>query len=162
MELRLQGFLQAARERVAKGEYATPGPRLEPNGGLKRALLEHPTPVIAELKPRSPSEGALLRGTPAGLLSEYAAGGAAGLSILTNATFFGGSPALLRASHAFGLPTLMKDFVVDGRQLEAAAHDGASAVLLIERCFARPEEREGMVAKAHRLGLEVLLEVFSE
>lgn len=162
---RLDGFLRAARERVALGAYANKGPRLSPNGSLVAALARHPTPVIAELKPRSPSEGRLLQGPThaiRGVLDAYRDGGAAALSLLTDATHFDGDPDLLRQAHATGLATLMKDFVVDARQVACAAHAGASAVLLIERCFAQPEGREALVAAAHREGLEVLLEVHDE
>lgn len=156
---RLASFVADARRRVGQGAYALDGPRLRPNGSLAAALRAHATPVIAELKPRSPSEGRLLQGPPEAMLAAFRDGGAAALSVLTDADHFDGAPALLRAAHATGLPTLMKDFVVDPAQLDAAAHHGASAVLLIERCFRRAEERERLVAAAHARGLEVLLEV---
>lgn len=68
---------------------------------------------------------------------------------------------LLAQAHATGLPTLMKDFILDPQQIAAAAHAGASAVLLIERAFHDPHEREALVAAAQARGLEVLLEVHS-
>lgn len=156
---RLDAFLQATRERIAAGHYAPSGPRLACNGRLTDALAHHATPVIAELKPRSPSEGRLLRTDADAQLRAYAQGHAAALSILTDSTHFDGSPALLRQAHATGLPSLMKDFVLDDAQLACAQHNGASAVLLIERCFADPLEREALVAAAHARGLEVLLEL---
>lgn len=158
---RLDAFLQATRERIATGHYATTGPRLAPHGRLTDALARHATPVIAELKPRSPSEGRLLRtDTDAqAQLHAYVHGHAAALSILTDASHFDGSPALLRQAHATGLPTMMKDFVLDDAQLACAQHDGASAVLLIERCFDDPRQREALVTAAHARGLEVLLEL---
>jgi indole-3-glycerol phosphate synthase/phosphoribosylanthranilate isomerase len=115
--------------------------------------------LIAELKPASPSEGRLLDCPAADVLRAYQVGGADALSILTDADHFQGSPALLREAHAQGLPTLMKDFVVDEAQLDSARHDGASAVLLIERALGA-ERREQLVRAAHARGLEVLLEVF--
>ena len=157
---RLASFLHAARERVAAGAYALDGPALAPNGRLT-AAVRCPGAILAELKPRSPSEGRLLQGPAAPVLAAYRQGGAAALSVLTDATFFDGSPALLREAHATGLPTLMKDFVVATAQLDCAKHAGASAVLLIERCFARAEDREALVTAAHGRGLEVLLEAFT-
>lgn len=156
----LPSFLQAARERAEAGAYGLDGPALRPNGRLADALRA-PGAVIAELKPRSPGEGRLLVGPAAPILAAYKEGGAAALSVLTDATHFGGSPGLLREAHATGLPTLMKDLVVDERQLDCAAHAGASAILLIERCFTSAEDREAFVAAAHRRGLEVLLELFT-
>jgi indole-3-glycerol phosphate synthase/phosphoribosylanthranilate isomerase len=93
------------------------------------------------------------------VLAAYKAGGADAVSVLTDADHFEGSPALLREAHATGLPTLMKDFVVDEAQLDAARHHGASAVLLVERALGAGR-REELVRAAHGRGLEVLLEVF--
>lgn len=159
---RLDAFLQATRERIAAQAYAPQGPALARNGRLTDALATHATPIVAELKPHSPSEGRLLHGDPAEVLRSYVQGHAAALSILTDATHFGGSPALLRQAHATGLPTLMKDFLLDEAQLDCARHNGASAVLLIERAFATPAERERLVAAAHARGLQVLLEVHDQ
>ncbi|MGB0651818.1 MAG: hypothetical protein ACPGQL_01340 [Thermoplasmatota archaeon] len=159
----LQRFIADARARVADGFYHTDGPALLSNGNLKAAIQAAPDgrAILAELKPRSPSEGRLLQGPAEPILAAYKDGGATGLSLLTDGDHFDGSPALLRAGHATGLPTLMKDFVVDEVQLDCAAHHGASAVLLIERCFPTPDERESLVEAAHARGLEVLLEVHS-
>lgn len=155
----LANFLHASRDRVAAGAYATRGPRLPSNGSLLTALRTRSQAILAEVKPRSPSAGVLLHGRMDDLLADYVAGGAAALSILTDATHFGGSPDLLVQAHATGLPLLMKDFVVDRAQVQAAAHFGASAILLIERAFAQPADREVLVQHAHEVGLEVLLEV---
>lgn len=154
----LADFIKAARHRVEEGAYALDGERLRPNGSLI-AALSAAAPVIAEVKPRSPSQGRLLQGDPADLIQAYVDGGAAALSVLADADHFDGSPALVRQAHAAGLPILWKDFVVDCDQIDCAAHNGASAVLLIERCFQDPGEREAMVTYARNLGLEVLLEV---
>lgn len=158
---RLAGFLDAARRRVRDGSYAVSGDALPPNG-LLTDVLALPTAVIAELKPRSPSEGRLLTGPPQRLLQAYRDGGAAALSVLTDADHFDGHPDLLRHAHATGLPVLMKDFVIDPAQVRCGAHHGASAVLLIERCFEDPAAREALVTVAHRLGLQVLLEVHDD
>jgi len=154
----LATFAKDAHKRVAAGAYACAGPALRANGSLAEAVAAG-NAVLAELKPRSPSEGPLLHGDPADLLRSYKEGGAAAISALTDADHFGGSPDLLRQAHATGLPTLMKDFVVDEAQLDCARHCGASAVLLIERILG-PARREELVAAAHARGLEVLLEVF--
>ena len=154
MSGRLLQFLDDARNRVACGAYAT-AHRLASNGSLAAALTRSDA-VIAELKPRTPSEGRILNTSPAAVLEDYAAGGAAAISVLTDSDHFDGSLDLLAAAHATGLPTLMKDFIVDTRQLDVAVACGASAVLLIERCL---EDRESLVAAAHERGLEVLLEV---
>jgi indole-3-glycerol phosphate synthase len=154
---RLATFLDAARRRVDAGFYAEHGAPLAPNGSLAASLASGRA-ILAELKPASPSEGRLLRGPADPLLQAYA-DGADAISVLTDGDHFDGSPGLLRQAHATGRPTLMKDFVVDEAQLDCAAHDGASAVLLIERAL-DPARREALVEAAQARGLEVLLEVF--
>lgn len=153
---KLQRFLEDAHKRVTEGFYVTPHD-VKSNGSFVQAL-DRPDAVIAELKPRSPSEGRLLSTPPGEVLADYKLGGAAALSILTDADHFDGSLDLLAQANATGLPTMMKDFIVDEAQLDAAARCGASAVLLIARCLT-PERREDLVAAAHARGLEVLLEV---
>lgn len=89
--------------------------------------------VIAEMKRRSPSGGAL-RGTldPAALARGYADAGAAAISVLTDAVDFGGSLEDLAAVHAaVQIPVLRKDFVVDPVQVAEARVAGADWVLLI-------------------------------
>lgn len=158
MTARLATFLAAAHRRVAAGAYRPQGPPIKSNGSLA-ALVRKGGAILAELKPESPSEGRLLHKPARVMLGNYKSGGADALSILTDADHFGGSPALLREAHAAGLPTLMKDFVVDEAQLDSARNEGASAVLLIERVLG-PARREELVAAAHARGIEVLLEVF--
>jgi indole-3-glycerol phosphate synthase len=158
---RLNDFVAAARRRVADGAYALDGPRLRPHGSLAAAIARDQHTIIAELKPASPS-GRLLHRPASEIISAYNAGGATALSVLAASDDFDGSPALVRDAHTAGLPLLWKDFILDEAQLDCAAHCGASAVLLIERCFADATAREGLVAAAHERGLEVLLEVFGE
>lgn len=119
--------------------------------------------VIAELKRRSPSKGAINEAldVPARAV-EYAAAGAAALSVLTEPSRFGGSLADLRAAHgAVRLPLLRKDFIVSPLQLLEARSAGASAVLLIARALP-PQRRIALAAEASALGLDVLLEVRDE
>ena len=89
--------------------------------------------VIAECKRRSPSKG-ILRAEydPAAHARAYADAGAVAISVLTEPTFFDGSPEHLRdVRRAVSLPLLRKDFIVSEYQLLEAAVLGADAVLLI-------------------------------
>ncbi|MGQ0639316.1 MAG: indole-3-glycerol phosphate synthase TrpC [Gemmatimonadaceae bacterium] len=118
--------------------------------------------VIAELKRRSPSQGVLHEDLDIGRRSrDYAAGGAAALSVLTEETEFAGSLtdlALARAS--VRLPLLRKDFHVHPLQLCEAKVAGASAVLLIARALGAIGLKT-MLNETRALGLEALVEVRS-
>ncbi len=119
--------------------------------------------VIAEVKRRSPSRGDLAADLdPAGTAAAYVRGGASCLSVLTDATFFGGSPEdLRRAREAVAVPVLRKDFTVDPRDLCDAALMGADAVLLIAAVL---DDRElvDLHQLAAELGLDALVEVHDE
>lgn len=131
---------------------------------LRQALLQSPTGIIAEFKRRSPSKGWIKEdGRPDVIPLTYQQNGAAALSILTDEHYFGGSDDFIRQARASGvtLPILYKNFVIDESQLYAAALCGASAVLLIAACLS-VQQCAALLAKAHDLGLEVLLEIHSE
>jgi indole-3-glycerol phosphate synthase len=127
------------------------------------ALQRSDVAVIAELKRRSPSKGVIndILDAPA-RAAEYAAGGAAAISVVTEPTRFGGTLDDLRAARgATGIPILRKDFIVDRLQLFEARAAGASAVLLIARALP-PLRFASLAADALAMGLGVLLEVRSE
>jgi indole-3-glycerol phosphate synthase len=119
--------------------------------------------VIAEVKRRSPSKGALAEGLdPAELARAYEDGGAACLSVLTDHEFFGGSPQDLRAAReVVQLPVLRKDFTVSLRDVADARLMGADAVLLIVAALSESELRD-FHALAVDLQLDVLVEVHDE
>lgn len=128
------------------------------------ALSAPPAPrVIAEIKRASPSAGPIRPGAdPAEVAREYAAGGAAAISVLTDETFFDGRLEFLAVVRdAVGLPLLRKDFVVDPYQVVEARAAGADCVLLIVAALAAELLAE-LLAQAGDLGLEALVEVHSE
>ena len=94
---------------------------------------------IAEIERRSPSKGDLDPGLQADLVAkDYAAGGAACLSVLTDVDFFGGSAAdLAAAREASGLPVLRKDFTVQEADVAAAPVYDAQQLLADEHLRAR-------------------------
>jgi indole-3-glycerol phosphate synthase len=119
--------------------------------------------MIAELKKASPSKG-LIRAEfdVAELAAELEAGGAAALSVLTDAEYFQGSLENLRlASGACGLPCLRKDFIVDEFQILEARAFGGDAILLIVAGLADAELRL-LGGAATGMGLDVLCEVHDE
>ena len=119
--------------------------------------------VIAEVKRRSPSKGALADiPDPSALASAYAAGGAAAISVLTEQRRFGGSLDDLRAVRAaVDTPLLRKDFIVTSYQLLEARAAGADLVLLIVAGLGDDDLRR-LHDEARELGLTVLVEVHDE
>jgi indole-3-glycerol phosphate synthase len=119
--------------------------------------------VIAEVKRRSPSKGALAAiPDPAALAEEYAAGGAAAISVLTEQRRFHGSLDDLRAVRAaVDVPILRKDFIVSDYQLVEARAAGADLALLIAASLDDDALRR-LHDTARELGLTVLVEVHDE
>jgi indole-3-glycerol phosphate synthase len=119
--------------------------------------------VIAEMKRRSPSGGAL-RGDlqPVDVARAYASAGAAALSVLTDGPDFGGSlEDMVAARQAVPIPVLRKDFTVDPVQIAEARVAGADAVLLIVAVL-DGEALDECLEAARRVGVDALVEVHDE
>ena len=126
--------------------------------GFRAALASGAAPrIVAELKRRSPSKG-LIRPDfdPVACALAYAEGGAAALSVLTDAHFFGGELGFLeRVRAAVALPLLRKDFLIDPYQVDEARVHGADAVQLIAAALA-PAELARLGSYARSRGLDAL------
>ncbi|MBI3517603.1 MAG: indole-3-glycerol phosphate synthase TrpC [Proteobacteria bacterium] len=169
MSDRLAPILAQRRADVATARVTRPFAALHdalagapPARGFRAALARPGLQVVAEIKRRSPSAGALREDArPAELARRYQAAGAAALSILTEPHFFGGTlDDLVEGRAAVDLPVLRKDFTVDPYQLVEARAAGADAVLLI--VAAVPDRLAELGAAARALGLDVLVEVHDE
>jgi indole-3-glycerol phosphate synthase len=161
-------MLAAARIRVAS---------LQPHAAeLQRRATAAPRPlqflgaqeganvgVIAEVKRRSPSQGAIRPDLdPVGHARAYVRGGAVAISVLTDEAHFGGSlEDLTQVAGAVRVPVLRKDFILDELQLLEAVGAGASAVLLIVRVLS-PARLIALARAARAMGLGLLAEVHAE
>ncbi len=138
----------------------------DPVRGFRRNLAEKSHTgfgLIAEIKRASPSKGLIRKDfNPAEHARDYADGGAACLSVLTEEPHFeGGDRYLIEARTACSLPVLRKDFTLDPWQVIEARALGADAVLLIAAALDDDQMRE-LAATAHEYAFDVLFEVHDE
>lgn len=116
--------------------------------------------IIAEIKRRSPSRGAINEYISVEQLSiGYMQAGASALSVLTDNKYFGGSNDDLTTARRFNYcPILRKDFIVDEYQIVEARSIGADAILLIAAVLDENEIKQ-LASAASALGMEVVLEI---
>lgn len=121
------------------------------------------TGIITEFKRRSPSKGVINDTVEiVDVVNDYEQHGAAGISVLTDETYFGGfSDDLMVARETVSCPILRKDFIIDEYQIVEAKAIGADVILLIAACLT-PMAVKRLAAFAMSLGLEVLLELHDE
>ena len=116
--------------------------------------------IIAEIKRASPSKGDIRADLDASkTAAQYEHGGAAAVSVLTDATFFKGHLDDLKAARsACRLPVLRKEFIISRYQVYEAAAAGADAILLIARILT-PEKLDRLYSLCRDLGMDALVEI---
>jgi indole-3-glycerol phosphate synthase len=135
----------------------------KPTLDLAPALKGDHIRLIAEVKQASPSRGMLRPNlNPVELARTYAEGGAAAISVLTEASYFMGSSEHMAAiKGVVGLPLLRKDFIFDPYQIHESRAYGADALLLIVAILSQGQLKD-LLSLSHSLGLKCLVEVHNE
>ena len=169
----LRAIVEAKREEVERLKVEAHIPMLEERIerqdrplNFSGALMGLSVRVIAEVKRASPTRGVLRTDfDPAWLAKTYAGGGAAAVSVLTNAEHFQGSiddlAAAKQAIKASGVPVLRKEFIFDPYQVYEARAYGADAILLIVSMLT-PDSLAELFALSQRFWMQCLVEVHDE
>ena len=157
----VESILAAARDRGGGGDRLGVDARSLP-GAFEAAEAGGRVPVIAEVKPTSPTTDGERMDDPVELAKEMVDGGAAALSVLTEPEPFGGSPEVLEAVRAaVDVPVLRKDFILHEEQLDVVEAD---VILLIVRFLAEEgtDDLEDLIEAARDRGFQVLVETHTE
>ena len=150
----VQSILDAAAARPGGDERVSVSPR-SLSAAFAAAERDGRVPVIAEVKPTSPTTDGEHDADPAALAKAMVDGGATALAVLTEPEHFGGSiENLRRVREAVDVPVLRKDFILREAQLDTADSD---VILLIARFLG--DDLEPMLAAAQDRGFQVLVEV---
>ncbi|MBX0293428.1 indole-3-glycerol phosphate synthase [Haloarcula nitratireducens] len=153
----VESILAAARDRGGGGERVAVDAR-SLTDAFEAAEADGRVPIIAEVKPTSPTTDGERTDDPVELAERMVGGGAAALSVLTEPEHFGGSAETLeRVRAAVDVPVLRKDFVLHEEQLDAVEAD---VVLLIVRFLdeAGTDDLDDLLAAARDRGFQVLVE----
>lgn len=129
------------------------------------ALNQPGISLIAEVKEKSPSKGTFREQyNPLELARIYSEHGARAISVLADKMFFGGGAEiveLIANDEQVHIPVMYKEFIIDPYQIYEARSVGADAVLMIVRAI-DPSQLKEMIGLAHELGMQALVECFTE
>jgi indole-3-glycerol phosphate synthase len=171
----LEKIIEAKRARVKAAKQALPEPQLRQDAiEIRRSAKPHMLlttlsngdhiNIIAEFKRRSPSKGTIRENAdPAKTTRSYQSAGAAGISVLTEEDYFGGSLDDLReVRKAVSIPILRKDFIFDEYQAYESAEAGADALLLIVAALDDETLARLRRLTEDELGMDALVEVHTK
>lgn len=163
----LEEIITKTRNRVEARKKEIPIDKLPVRQTEFRSLIDaiegcHGPPVIAEVKPKSPSGGVLRQNLDVSTQAKaYEAGGAVGISVLTEPEYFGGNlENLTNVRQNVTLPVLRKDFIIDDYQILESSSYGADAVLLIVSCLG--DGLPDFVNLVEDIGIEAVVECHSK
>jgi len=135
---------------------------VDPPHAFMNAISRDGINVIAEIKSASPSAGSIVENPDVeSIAADYKRGGAAAISIVTEPDFFRGSSTWIARAKATGLPIIMKDFIIDERQLLHGIAAGANAILLLASLLTA-EQLKSFIALLTQFGCDALVEVHDE
>jgi len=160
------GEIEAAKRRMPEAKLKELAAERDPVRPFAENLLRvnrHGTGIIAEIKRASPSRGIICADLDAAdYAARYEAGGAAAVSVLTDASYFKGNLSdLKQARRACLLPVLRKEFIISPYQIYESAAAGADAVLLIARIL-KEAVLSYFISLCDVVGLEALVEIHDE
>ncbi len=152
-ELEVQRRIVGLEEIKARALQSAP-----PRDFIGALKLQQPA-IIAEIKRASPSKGDILPGLDSiQIAAVYSAGGAAAISVLTDAHFKGSLDDLRAVRATVDLPLLRKDFIFDHYQIHEARAAGADCILLI-LAMLEEQQAKSLANLAAELGMAALIEV---
>ena len=152
----IQAILESARRRRPPDDRVEVSARSLPEA-LEKSRTRGHIPIIAEIKPTSPTTEGIRHDDPVEMAISMVKNGATALSVLTEPDHFHGSiESLERVRKAVEVPILRKDFILNEMQLDAVESD----IVLIIASFV--EEIDKLVLAAKQRGFQVLVEVHSE
>ncbi len=158
----LENFRKAKEPEIANlRQNGVPAPFAGSRPDFQSVLQRPGIAVIAEYKRASPSRGLICESVDVDeACAQYAAAGAAALSILTETDWFGGKMEFIGRAASTGLPILRKDFIFDESQVRATAASPASALLLIVRQTPDAAALRDLRKCAESFGMDAVAEVF--
>ena len=161
----LNKIIAQKKQEVEQTKKAVPATYLRERIARQKSTLDFALALRGdrEVKQASPSRGILTSNfSPTELARTYAEGGAAAISVLTEANYFMGSNEHLAAiKEVVGLPLLRKDFIFDPYQVYESRAYGADALLLVAAILSQGQLKD-LVSLSHGLGLRCLVEVHNE